>query len=145
MSRIKVKPPKKISSVRLEEPPSILERVAVSYAHVTTNKAYSYACFGKNGWKDELLARRSASDLLREITGASWKAMILGRKEDFGGSETIPKKRIVFQPVGLIMSEDEKVYVLRFGAGMKYRLLGVRRENVLCVIGYDFNYSAYDH
>lgn len=71
--------------------------------------------------------------------------MILGRKEDLGGSETILKSQVRFQPSGFIMSEDEKVYVLRFGAGMKYRLLGVRRENVLCVIGYDFNYSAYDH
>ena len=145
MSRIKTKQQGKISAAERERLPSILEYVAVSYAYVTTNKDYVYAVFEKNRWREELAARQSEFALLKKITGASWRDLILGRKEDFGGSETIPKKQISFQPHGLDMSEDEKVYVLRFGVGMKYRLLGVRRENILCVIGYDFNYSAYDH
>ena len=145
MSRIKEKTHKPAFSAQLDQSPSILENVAVSYAYVTTNKSYCYDVFGKSRWKEELAARMSEYELLRKITGAAWKSMILRRKEEFGGSETIPKKQISFQPSELVMSDDEKVYVLRFGVGMKYRLLGVRREHILCVIGYDFNYSAYSH
>ena len=145
MSRIKTKPQEKISSIEREHFPSIRENVAVSYAYVTTNKGYSYGFFEKSQFREELAARQSEFELIRQITGASWKTMILKRKEEFGGSETIPKKQICFQPAEFDMSEDEKVYVLRFGVGMKYRLLAVRRENVLCVIGYDFSYSAYQH
>ena len=145
MSRIKLKPQGKISPAGSKQFQAILENVAVSYAYVTTNKSYSYAVFEKVRWRDELEARRSEFALVKKITGTSWKNMILGRKEEFGGSETIPKKQICFQPLGIVVSDDEKVYVLRFGEGMKYRLLGVQRENVLCVIGYDFSYSAYSH
>ena len=146
MSRIKTKPQEKISSAEREILSSVSENVAVSYAYVTTNKTYSYGAFEKKRWREELAARQSEFELIRQITGAAWKTMILKRKEEFGGSETIPKKQICFQPAANFnMSEDEKVYVLRFGANMEYRLLGVRRGNVLCVIGYDFSYSAYQH
>ena len=145
MSRIKTKPKEKITSVERERFSVIRENVAVSYAFVTTNKTYSYGVFEKKRWREELAARQSEFELIRQITGTSWETMILKRREEFGGSELIPKKQICFQPAGFDMSEDEKVYVLRFGERMEYRLLGVRRENVLCVIGYDFSYSAYQH
>ena len=52
-----------------------------------------------------------------------------------------------FAANGYQFSSDEKVIVFRFGINSGYRLLGIKGNdsNILYVIGYDFDFSAYDH
>lgn len=47
----------------------------------------------------------------------------------------------------LSLSDDSKIIVFRFN-NQKNRILGVRSQecsSILYIIGYDWNYSAYDH
>ena len=48
----------------------------------------------------------------------------------------------------LRLADDSKIIVFRFGKSQKYRILGVQCKDcasILYIIGYDWDFSAYDH
>lgn len=87
---------------------------------------------------------------LKEISNTTWKE--LRNKPREVGYEMIPIHRFNVNMNNikkeLNLSDDSKIIVFRFGRGQKYRMLGVRCEDcssILYIIGYDWDYSAYDH
>ena len=85
--------------------------------------------------------------LLKELSQKTWLELSRRTKYQIGGFEKLRYDQINVSPVNLTMPKDENILSFRFGSADAYRLLGCRKDgcNVLYVIGYDFDFSAYDH
>lgn len=86
---------------------------------------------------------------LQEISTLTWKELQNRPKET--GYETIPisEFKINFENIKqeLKLSDDSKIIVFRFN-NQQCRILGVRSKecsSILYIIGYDWDYSAYNH
>lgn len=87
---------------------------------------------------------------LEEISKTTWKQL---KNEPKGiGYEMIPISRFNINMENikreLMLSDDSKIIVFRFGKGQRYRILGTTCKDcssILYIIGYDWDYSAYDH
>lgn len=119
-------------------------RVAFSFAHITTNKHYSFSFF-KDDLRKDLETRKGFDELLQTLSRSTWEEVLQRRREAFGGYETIPRSSIHFQP-SWNLAEDNKVCVFRF-RNSDCRMLGIKakHDNVLYIIGFDFDFTAYDH
>lgn len=118
-------------------------RINFSLEHMTTNTKYTFDYFGKS-IRDELAARQALSALLRELSCKTWMEVAQLDKTTQCGFETIPAMQINFKPSRYEFSPDEKVWVFRFGK-QRYRLIGIQDSGTLYIIGYDLNFSAYNH
>lgn len=120
-------------------------RASFSFAHITTNKRYNFSFYKKDEMRKELETREGLDDLLQTLSRSTWEEILQRRHESFGGFETIPRVSIHFQP-SWNLAEDSKVCVFRFRQN-DCRMLGIRAKesDVLYIIGFDFDYTAYDH
>ena len=116
---------------------------AFSFRYLTTNRRYNFEYFQDNKNEESkmhsLLVKR-----LKEISEkpySYWSG--LGKVH---GSEQIPYWRFRIAPNGLALSKDDKLVVFRF-CQQNYRIIGIRLEScpTLFIIGFDFDYSAYEH
>jgi len=140
MSRIKAKESKlKVSQSAVV--PKCPETPSFSFQYLTTNKDYNFEKLDKRQkleWKSALVER------MIEISQKSWQSWLnMDKKQGF---ETIPANRIHFNPNGYELSDDEKIIIFRFNS-QKGRILGIKGNgcSVYYVIGFDTDYSAYDH
>lgn len=122
------------------------DTIKFSWQYLTTNKTHNFERF-KGEWRQELSARQDLSDLVRDLCSSTWTQALLRRKNEKHGAETLSMDDLRFAANGYQFSDDQKVIVFRFGGNSSYRLLGVKgnESNVLYVIGYDFDFSAYNH
>lgn len=122
------------------------DTIKFSWQYLTSNKVHTFDFF-RGDLRNELEARKSLSDLVMDLCSSTWGNVLLRRKTDKHGAETMEMERLNFCARGYQFSNDQKVFIFRFGSNNKYRLLGVNGSdsNVLYVIGYDFDYSAYNH
>lgn len=122
-------------------------RVIFSFCYMTSNPIHNFKYYKKADKNNELLARQHLSQFLMELSSNTWMEIGKRRKDQKCGIDSIPYNRIVFSPVELSPSEDSKVFSFRFGNADSFRLLGIKEKDcpVLHIIGYDFNFSAYDH
>ena len=118
-------------------------KIAFSLEYLTKNKSYTFAFFDGR-IRDELQARQSLSELLKNLSAETWVGIAQIGKRTQCGFETLPAVQLNFSPDGYEFSRDEKVWVFRFGS-QQYRLIGIQDSNVLYVLGYDFDHSAYNH
>lgn len=88
-------------------------------------------------------------DRLEEISKLTWKELQNRPKET--GYEMIPISEFNINLANikkcLNLSDDSKIIVFRFN-NQKCRILGVRSaecSSILYIIGYDWDYSAYNH
>ena len=118
--------------------------LAFSFAHVTEKKNFNFSHF-KSDARKENDARRGLDELLQELSRHSMLQLRDRGKEAFGGFEKLPRGRVRFNP-SWNLPEDENVYIFRFKSG-GYRMLCVKdkKREVLYIIGFDFDHSAYDH
>lgn len=119
------------------------KKVVFSFEYLTKNKNYMFAYFADR-IRDELQVRQSLSELLKALSTKTWVEVAQLDKRAQCGFETLPAIQLRFSPDGYDFSRDEKVWVFRFG-NQQYRLIGIQSDNVLYVLGYDFDYSAYNH
>ena len=77
--------------------------------------------------------------LLAEISNSYFKKLMNKIKNK--GLEKL--EDINFKPCKQLYN-DENIYVMRFNQ-QKYRLIFILRDNIVYIIGFDFNYSAYNH
>lgn len=110
---------------------------AISYRYITTNKRYRID--NKDGKLAYILHNR-----LIEIMQNDWKYWHTQNKKR--GLETINYSEINFSPCNYTLTGDEKIIVFRFDGDDK-RILGFKKNNcpILYIIGFDLNYSAYNH
>lgn len=116
------------------------EYIAISFRYLTTKKDYNFDYFGKN-LENCREVKAKLLDRIAEISSSTWLDMQNLPKTT--GFETLCFDDIRFSPKEYIFSKEEKVYVLR--ACKDYRIIGFKLGTVYYIIGFDFNYSAYDH
>lgn len=118
------------------------ETISFSWKYITANQKYTFGYFSK--FRDEVEARKELSKLLFSLSNMTWLDIAGKSKTDWCGSELLANRVLKFKPTNYEFSQDEKFVSFRFGS-QRYRLLGVIENNTLCIIGYDFDHSAYNH
>ena len=129
-----------------ETKPKVESKISISLEHLTLNKNYNFDFFGKN-FRAKAQALENFIEFLILLTAKTPLEIISLPKEKNCGFEQIPFQQIKINPHGIELGQDTDITVFRFGAGNKYRLLGFFsiKEPVLNVIGFDFDFSAYEH
>ncbi len=113
-----------------------------AFQYVTTNKDYNINYFKKRV-RDKCKAYSSMFHQIDIMEKTSWKELFNAGKNK--GIESIDISQVKFRPNSLKkVSKDQKVLVVRFNRE-KYRMIGIKEKNVFQVIGFDFNYNAYNH
>lgn len=113
---------------------------------MTTNKDFNFRFFNKE-LRAEVQFFEQLIEFLKKLTAKTELDIIGLDKRKECGYETLEFEEINFKPANCTLSKDAKICVFRFGDGDKYRLLGFfeKKQTALNIIGFDFNYSAYDH
>lgn len=120
-------------------------RIAVSYEIITDDDNYIFKHFVDI--REQIKAREALDELLKEMCSNTWKDLQKRNKYQRGGFERISSadvKKSICKSKQLPTEAD--IIVFRFG-GDKYRLLGYKRSrcHIFYILGYDFDYTAYDH
>lgn len=111
-----------------------------SFKHITTNNTYNIKYFKKT--REKAKAYGALFYTMDTLQNRSWlESMNLDKRKGF---ETIPYKALNFSPKNFTLTKDDKLLVVRFYRD-KYRIIGMKEDNIFHVFGFDFNYSAYDH
>ena len=120
-----------------------LDYPVLCFKHLTTNKKYNIQRFKTP--REKAKAYGALFFLIEDMQSHTWKELYTRAKKK--GIESIPAGRIKFKPNNFNMTPDTKLLVLRFYR-QKYRVIGMKSEvnnAVFHVLGFDFDYSAYDH
>lgn len=122
-----------------------------SFQYITSDDHYNlnYLKKNKSGKEKDIYYELFSS--LRSFSQSSWKELQLKRKQS-GGYETIEygemKESIANSlPKEKNISDDTKLIVFRFGNN-NYRMVGYKSNRckaAMHVLGFDFDYSLYDH
>jgi hypothetical protein len=148
MSLSKLKTPvdsKKISKSASKRGGDCPQVPAFSFGYLTTTKKYTLGYISDSN--DRRTAIENVYNKLAEIGTENWLHWYENGKKH--GLETLYAGDLSFSPSRKRLTPDEKVIVFRVKsyAGKEGRILGIREDGcpILHIIGYDFNYSAYNH
>lgn len=129
---------------KIKEPENAtLDYPVLCFKYLTTNNGYNVKYF--NHFREKAKAYSALFYLISDIQSTSWKDLMLRGKTK--GFESINSGELNFKPSNYKITPDEKVFILRFKRN-NYRLIGVKsnkNKDVLHVIGFDFDYTAYNH
>lgn len=119
-----------------------------SLGYLTSNSRYNFSYCDKEGESKGHLMASAIIRRLDEISKKTWQYW--GALDKKSGYEKLDYSRLDFS-ASVKLTPDENVYVFRF----KYknpdskdgRILGIREDAcpVFEIIGFDFDYSAYNH
>lgn len=117
------------------------------FKYITTNSRYNYGYFGKKQRVEKLNCIESLFSKIEEWTNGSWKEMFAKPKQT--GIETIVYGDITFESKvcnNFSLAKDTKIIIMRYNSSNQ-RILGVKRDKcpIFHIIGYDFDFSAYNH
>lgn len=122
--------------------------IILSFKYSVKNKNYKIEKITNAKEKANKKARK-LFEKLEEISNLTWTELQNRPKET--GYEMVPisdfKINLENIKKDLNLSDDSKIIVFRFN-NQKCRLLGVRSQecsSILYIIGYDWDFSAYDH
>jgi len=138
----------KINPSQLEQSPGCCSEQYLwfSFRYMTANRRHSLEYLNEGQLRDTL---PHLMEKLEEMGQHTWE-YCLSRPKGVG-METIPYDRLRFAPGNdFIITKDEKVYILRFDTYQgpnKGRIIGCKKSPcaVFHIIGYDFDFSAYEH
>ena len=141
-----VKPPQQKIKAHREKSPIINPKISVTLQYLTANKTFNFEFFGKN-FREKVTAFEQFTEFLRRLTSKTPLQISMLSKTDDCGFETMTFAQIKFSPRNVVLGNDTKIHVFRFGIGDGYRLLGFFEtgQAIFNIIGFDFNYSAYEH
>lgn len=148
LSKVAKSPQSKLKA-RRETSPLLSPTISVTLRYLTTNKNFNFESFGKN-FRTKAIAFEQLTEFLRRLTAKTLLQISPLSKTDDCGFETLAFAQIKFKPDGITLGKDTKIHIFRFGSngtGGDYRLLGFFEtgQAILNIIGFDFNYSAYEH
>lgn len=122
--------------------------IILSFKYSVKNKKYTIEEKTKAKEKNNKIFK-GLFEKLEDISSITWKELQNRPRET--GYEMIPISDFFINldkiKEDLSLSDDSKIIVFRFN-NQKNRILGVRSQecsSILYIIGYDWNYSAYDH
>lgn len=134
---------KSIKNDKLKESSENKEYPIFCFKFLTTNNKFNF-----NYFTSEKEIKESKSIILDEIIRLQTKNWIeWGLERKSIGYESIPITKIKFRPNNMITTNDMKVIVFRVFS-QKWRIIGIKSpfsKGVLHIIGFDFDYSAYNH
>ena len=137
MGRIKALTPKTIfTHDRSVEYPSF------SMRYMTRDERYRMERFERQT-KDRLLALDGLYELMVNVTAISWAEWFLRAKKQ-SGLETLSSDQIR-DSLKFQAPKQTSYLSARFGNGDKYRLIGFKQGEIFYILGFDLNFSAYDH
>lgn len=127
--------------------PKVENKISVSFQFLTKNNRHNFNFFSKTNFRLKTSAFEQLFEFLQTLTSKTQLEIANLPKER--GFELIALSQLKFKPA-LTLGQDTKICVFRFGDnsnGGDYRLLGFfeHGQNVLEIIGFDFDYSAYNH
>lgn len=114
--------------------------MSVSFEYITKNDQYNLNYFNKSKDirnKSEFLT--NLFDIIQELTSNTF-IYFMGKDRRKIGFEKI--NDIKFSP-NIRISADEQIYSKRIKN--KYRMLFIFRNNIIYIIGFDFDFTAYKH
>lgn len=127
--------------------PTCEQYLSFSFRYFTKNSSYSIDALPAGNEREKTLS--SLHRRLEELSCQSWLHWSQQRKST--GLETIPYQSLHFKAKDdERLFKDTDIYVFRFDTYMgnnKGRILGFKDGScaILHIIGYDFDFSAYDH
>ena len=122
--------------------------VCFSFCYMTSNSRYNFDYFVNSQKRESETIKANLYDRFEQLSKMTWLELAgLPKKQGF---ETIPIDSLNFQPSHFSSGQEKKAVVFRFKGvnGKDCRIIGIKEEHcsaVYHVIGYDFDYSAYDH
>jgi hypothetical protein len=118
---------------------------AFSFAYLTNNSSHNLEYFSDPN--DKRTAIENVYIRLVEIGKRNW--LYWQQQGKKVGLELLSANEISFSPSDIKLTPDEKIIVFRVKgyAGKDSRILGIREDGcpILHIIGYDFDFSAYNH
>ena len=146
----KAKSPKTNLKISRNAAPITENTISVSLQFLSKNKLRNFDFFSKSDFRQKAHALDQFLDFIKRLTSKTRLEISSLSKNDDCGFEEIPFAQINCNPDRKTLAKDAKICVFRFGnngSGGDYRLLGIFDSGfpVLNIIGFDFNYSAYDH
>lgn len=123
--------------------------VSFSFKYLTDNKSFNFEYFGSD-MRNRHDAYEALCKRLQELSDYGIEKLMNMQKKQ--GCESIPYSdfydsfKSVLNKVEVV-SKDSKLWIFRFSSG-NYRIIAksnVLDGNILYIIGFDFDYSAYDH
>lgn len=129
--------------------PKEKSKISISFQYLTTNKEFNFHFFNKE-FRAKAQVFEQLIEFLKRLTTKTLTDISKLRKEQDCDFEILEFKQINFTPDNYNLSKNAKIHDFRFGNnnnGGNYRLLGFFEYNqsILNVIGFDFNYSSYEH
>lgn len=113
------------------------------FKYLTTNKRYNFEHF--SNVQEQLKNKSIILDETIRLQQKTWMEWGLENKKT--GFESIYVNQLNFKPKNLNLSNDTKAIVFRINS-QNWRIIRIRSEyfkSVLHVIGFDFDFSAYNH
>ncbi len=114
-----------------------------SFRHLTTNSNFNFNYFNTAQAREMQTMKHKLYDRIEEICKNNCRYW--GSLNKRNGYETIEYSRLEFQPSDLVLLKDEKVFIFRLNNNA--RIIGYRKGKcpIFHIIGYDFNFAAYNH
>lgn len=141
LKKSKLKKKMSLNDVKRKRGSDCEQYPAFSFRYLTKTKEHNFDYF-EHEKSNEVF--RTLLQRLKEISKESYTYWNnLGKHK---GIEMIDYWQCNINPCDLKLSPDDKIIVFRF-YHQNYRILGIRLEScpTLHIIGFDFNYSAYNH
>ena len=119
----------------------VYDRPLFSFNYMTKNKKFNFE------HKDKVLIKKFSCLLLQKIKELENKftikqLFVLHNKKVF---ESLCINKINFSPCGITVSSDTKIYVFRVTKDYRMICLYSDIAPIFHIIGFDFDFSAYDH
>lgn len=114
-----------------------------SFEFLTKQSEFNFDYF-KNDSQSENEAKAALIDKFLLLSSEDW--MSLEHLNKRTGFELLPTKEIKINLNHLPFEKPQKLFVFRFDK-QRFRLIGFKRNNnpVLYILGFDFDYDAYNH
>ena len=124
---------------------NLSSNIVLSFQHSIKTKRYTIdEKLNEKGKCNEIV--KDLFKKFQDISNSTWQE--LQNKPKKSGYETIPisnfKISLDIIKESLNLSDDSKIIVFRFHR-QDYRILGVQKNNILYIIGYDWDFSSYNH
>lgn len=124
--------------------------ISVSFRYLSNNRRRNFEFFDSKRWREKAQALGQFFSFLQRLTNKHRLEIMRLPKDADCGFENLPFGTVNCTPNGYNTPTDKSISVFRFGDngnGGDYRLLGFFESNspVLYIIGFDFDYSAYQH
>lgn len=117
------------------------KNLSVSFEFLTSNRKYNFHYFKPSQKTEKLIMYEKLFEIMETISKNRFDYFMgLSKNKGF---EKINRENLNFT-INEAITNDENIYVKRFNSE-KYRIIFIYRDDVIYIIGLDFDYSAYNH